>query len=597
MHLLSTKRSMSVRKPFRYAWMILLFGLALHACSDKETGILLRITLAEESPDLEGGLDSLELFVAVRLNGEWGYQFDEGASGTKASIVGRNLRDDPFELLLRDNDDGVMENVKLFVMAYRGETLSAWGELEDPDEQQFVKGKVVERSLYLRSMQSDPPPFFTNRTGCFLLDSGEVYVRAADDFDCDGVVASEDCNDEDPTIHPGAMEICGNGVDDNCDNVTDEEVDRDGDNFTNCDGDCNDEDDTVYPDAPELCDGKDNDCNGWCDDPFDKDGDMFTSCENEEVGTKILPDGACVHEPVAELFDCRDDDETVHPEAFEECDGKDNNCDGLCDEGHDDDGDGFNTCGSKRGLASDATMCTPPHADFVDCRDDEFNIHPLAVDICDGHDTDCRTEPDGESQICLVLATEQGEPVCRIGQRICDDLNGSGWGGCEIAAINRQVPLELCEKYTECLITHPQNPMECVGGEITWVEGSCAVLSPEEGEVCGTPPLSGLPVDTGLTECTWYLVNPHNSPGWSFHLYEWDDSNVNWIPTGSKSETCVAALAALPPVASGLPWTEGEVGILLVAQPNDVLRFYHVMVSVVPNHPCEGTGMSCIWDQ
>ena len=44
----------------------------------------------------------------------------------------------------------------------------------------------------------------------------------APDADGDGFSDSEDCDDSDASIYPGAEEICGNGVDDNCDDLVDE---------------------------------------------------------------------------------------------------------------------------------------------------------------------------------------------------------------------------------------------------------------------------------------------------------------------------------------------------------------------------------------
>ena len=95
------------------------------------------------------------------------------------------------------------------------------------------------------------------------------------DFDGDGyddtLYGGEDCDDEDPEIFPGAVEIC-NGKDDNCDgSLPDDEADADGDGWMPCTGDCDDGDADVNPEMIESkgfgnCDdGKDNDCDGLTD--------------------------------------------------------------------------------------------------------------------------------------------------------------------------------------------------------------------------------------------------------------------------------------------------------------------------------------------
>ena len=101
--------------------------------------------------------------------------------------------------------------------------------------------------------------------------------------------------------------------------------DADGDGVLDgsCGGtDCNDLNATVYPGAQELCgDLLDNDCNGIVDDrDQDQDLHILESCSSY---TGPLP-----------IDDCRDTNDGVHGGALEVCgDSFDNNCDGSLNEG------------------------------------------------------------------------------------------------------------------------------------------------------------------------------------------------------------------------------------------------------------------------
>ena len=95
------------------------------------------------------------------------------------------------------------------------------------------------------------------------------------DDDNDGDPDTTDCAPFDSSIHHGALEICFNQIDENCNGQIDENcdvcVDNDGDGYgdpasgicTYPEPDCDDTEDTIYPGAPEICgDGIDQDCNG-----------------------------------------------------------------------------------------------------------------------------------------------------------------------------------------------------------------------------------------------------------------------------------------------------------------------------------------------
>jgi hypothetical protein len=106
-----------------------------------------------------------------------------------------------------------------------------------------------------------------------------------DDNDGDGFRPIDgDCNDNDPDINPRAAEICGDGIDNNCNGYHDiEEPDMDGDGVTVCGGDCNDYDKRVSPTNIEMMgDGLDNNCNGVID-----EAEHLCDCARDEVSLQL----------------------------------------------------------------------------------------------------------------------------------------------------------------------------------------------------------------------------------------------------------------------------------------------------------------------
>jgi hypothetical protein len=197
----------------------------------------------------------------------------------------------------------------------------------------------------------------------------------------------------------------------------------------------------------------------------DFDGDGVGSASNGTTLDCSTPQGFSTRDG-----DCDDFNGTVVPGGSERCNAKDDDCDGMVDEGlsnvstwPDVDGDGF---GDRRGAVATGCSSSGRAPNDQDCDDRDPAVHPGVKETCNLKDDDCNGRADDGVRVrcgtgwcealgitCDPLSCQPGRPLterCNLLDDDCDGMVDEGTlcaagqacvrGACVVTDVETMVP-------------------------------------------------------------------------------------------------------------------------------------------------------------